>query len=55
MNSSREDRRKNRRQPAFPLTDSQGHTILCERRSGNDRRKKRRQQDVAIEILNILH
>ena len=55
MNASQEDRRKNRQEARFPLTDSQGNTILCERRSGKDRRKKRRQQDVAIEILNILH
>ncbi len=55
MQSSHEDRRKNDRDSSFPLIDSEGRQVLSERRSGKDRRKNKRQYEVATEILNSIH
>lgn len=55
MQSLNGDRRKVEHQPIFPLVDSEGHQIVSERRSGNDRRKGTRGTDVVNKILNILN
>jgi hypothetical protein len=55
MQSSQEDRRKNAQQASFPLVDSEGHKVQSERRSGKDRRRNRRKNNVAGEILGIIH
>ncbi len=55
MQSSPEDRRKNSQNVTFPLQDSEGHLVQAERRCGKDRRRNKRKNDVAGEILGIIH
>ncbi|MCK5649462.1 MAG: hypothetical protein KAI22_11340 [Gammaproteobacteria bacterium] len=40
---------------AFPLTDCDKHQVDCERRCGKERRKHRRNSDVARNIINIIN
>ncbi len=54
MQQAPEDRRQTQT-PLFPLTDSSGHKVEHDRRSGKDRRKERRGSDVARKIINLLH
>lgn len=55
MQSSQEERRKNTQETSFPLVDSEGHKVQCERRSGKDRRRNRRRNNIASKILGIIH
>lgn len=55
MQKAVEDRRQVHSEIVFPLTDCDGHKVGSERRSGRDRRKERRNSDIARNIINILH
>ena len=55
MYNSGSDRRKAESHPPFPFMDNEGNEVTQERRSGHDRRKNRRDSDVAGRILNILN
>ena len=55
MKHSSLDRRKAKEHPVFPLIDIEGHEVKGYRRSGKDRRKDKRDLDIASHILNFLH
>ena len=55
MQTFRGDRRKTNQHSPFPLIDSGGCLVASERRSGKDRRKNKRGEDVAGKILKILN
>ena len=55
MKHSSLDRRKTEEPPFFPLMDSNGSEVRNERRCGKDRRKDKRDSDIASHILNSLH
>lgn len=55
MKHSSLDRRKAKGHPLFPLIDNDGHEVRNERRCSKDRRKDRRDSDIASHILKFFH
>jgi len=49
------DRRTTKFRASFPLIDSEGNEIAHDRRNGLERRKSKRDTDVAVNILNIIN
>ncbi len=55
MQEERSDRRQGNLKSVFPLMDCDGNHVSTERRSGSDRRKHRRESDIARNIINIIN